>query len=71
MNVLVCREASVIYREDVVLEDAWHEDVKKVGLKPHYDIKTSSMVFEVVAVVIRQCASKNYLWQVFLGADGK
>ena len=32
-NMLICREASVTYREYVALEDAWHEEVEIVGLK--------------------------------------
>ena len=41
------------------------------GYEPNYGVKTSSMVFEVVAVVIRQCALKNCSWQMFLGANGE
>ena len=29
------------------------------------------MMFEAVAVVIRQYALKNCLWQMFLGVNGK
>ena len=44
---------------------------KKLGQwgEPYYGIKTSSMMFEVVAVVIRQCALKNCLWQMILGCE--
>ena len=31
-NVLICREAPATYREDGVLEDAWHEEVGTVCL---------------------------------------
>ena len=31
-NVLTCREASVPYREDVALEEAWHGEIWTVGL---------------------------------------
>ena len=68
-NVLICREASVTYREDVALEDTWNKEVGTVG-EPHYGVKTGSMVFEMVAVVIRQYALKKCLWQMFLGANG-
>ena len=41
------------------------------GFESYYGIKTGSMIFEVVAVVIRQYSLKNCLWQMFLGANGK
>ena len=31
-NVLIHREASITYRDNVVLEYAWHEEVGAVGL---------------------------------------
>ena len=31
-NVLICRETPVTYREDVALEDAWHEEAGTAGL---------------------------------------
>ena len=38
----------------------------------NFTIKTTSMVFEVVALVIRQCALKNCLWQIlFWVVDGE
>ena len=39
------------------------------GGESHYGIKTISMVFEVVAVMIRQSVLKNNLWQMFLGCE--
>ena len=72
--MLICGEVPVAYRKDVALEDAWYGEVGTGGFEPHlvYCIKTSSMVFGVVAVVvIRQYALKNYLWRMLLGANGK
>ena len=49
----IYRETPESYRKDVALENAWHEEVWTVGL--HHtmvSIKTSSTVFEVVAVVV-------------------
>ena len=34
-------------------------------------MKNVSIVFEVVAIVIRQYALKNCLWYMFSGANGK
>ena len=70
-NVLICREAPVTYREDVALEDAWHEEVGTVYLNHTMVSRHGSMVFEEVAVVIRQYALKNCLWQMVLGANVK
>ena len=53
--MLICGEAPVAYRKDVALEDAWYEEVGTGGFEPHllvFCIKTSSMVFGVVAVVV-------------------
>ena len=41
------------------------------GFEPHYGIETGSMVFDGVAVVIKQYPLKNCLWQMALGANGK
>ena len=42
-NVLVCREASVTYREDVALLDAWHEELWDSGLNLHYSSGLASV----------------------------
>ena len=39
------------------------------GSEPQYGIKTSSVVFEVVAAVIRQCDLNDCLWQMVLGCE--
>ena len=69
--MLIGREAPITYRKDFALEDAWYEEIWDSGFEPHYGIKTGSMIFEVVAVVIRQNALKTACGRCFLGANGK
>ena len=63
--VLICRERRCGARR-CLAQRGWDS-----GFKSLYGIKRDLGVFEVVAVVIRQYALKNCLWQMLLGADGK
>ena len=54
----------------MALEDAYHEEVGTVGLN-HTKLSRLAQWLEVVAVVIRQDALNNCLWQMFWGANGK
>ena len=39
------------------------------GSEPYCGIKSSSMGFQLVAVVVRQYALSNCLWQIVLGCE--
>ena len=68
---MICREAPVTCHGDVALEGCLERRGWDIGFESYCGIKTGSMVFVVVVVVIMQYALKNCLWQMLLGANRK
>ena len=61
---MICHEAPVTYRDDVALEDNWHEEVGTVGLNHNTISRLAQWCLKWL--VIRQRALKNCLGQIFL-----